>query len=83
MESTNLKQAWGPDGMGDWSSYTSTPSTTGGAGSSETRSVNLSNQINSTTGMVLPQYDNAGNMYTMPAQHPDSTTAEIGAKYDA
>jgi RHS repeat-associated protein len=84
MESTNLQQTWGLDGMGNWSSYTSTPSTTGGTGSSasETRGVNLSNQINSAAGMVQPTYDNDGNMTVMPDPSAPSTAA-LDAKYDA
>jgi RHS repeat-associated protein len=84
MDSTNLTQDWDLDGMGNWSSYTSTPSTTGGTGSSasETRQVNGSNQIISSTGIVLPSYDNVGNMTTMPSPSDPSTTS-LDAKYDA
>ena len=69
-ESTVNDVAMAYNGMGNWSSYTSAPSTTGGTGSSasETRGVNFSNQINSVTGMVLPQYDSDGNMTTLPTR---------------
>ena len=75
-----LRQAWGLDAVGNWSSFDEDDDGDGVWDLDQTRSHNLVNEITDITetagpAWVTPQHDAAGNMTQMPRPAPGSATA--------
>jgi YD repeat-containing protein len=69
-------QDWTLDGLGNWSGFNDD-------GTSQTRTVNEANEIESTLGIATPTYDAAGNMTVIPSPTSGSPSHTESAKYDA
>ena len=68
-------RSWGLDGLGNMSSVATTGSTT------QTRTANAGNEIQTLSGGITPSYDAAGNLIFAPSA--DGSSSPVHYVYDA
>jgi RHS repeat-associated protein len=83
ITSLDFAQEWTLDATGNWNGFKQDDDGTGGWDLTQTRSANEVNEITGISGgsWVVPVYDAAGNMTTLP--QPKTPTSGYDATYDA